>query len=448
MAETSLERYERLQAEREKRRAEEEKNKGSKGWLETANDYWLGGQGIKKGILEPAKEYWFGKDEGKEMNGALEEINVIPQRRLPERIPGGPRDPGGTPRGGPALSLPASPDAPGAVTPASTGSGGGAGNPMQMFESADPESVLTSAETAAKAAAKSGATADPQADEQKKKINESMAAQGMDPVKAYEEMRDQFSKRLETQYAKGEITKKQHKGLKNRWKNIFNVVPEEDMGLFLMDFGLRLAAHSADSDFGSAVGQAGIGALGGVQERKRYDQEMGLKRDEAAHGRAMDVTKLGMEGERNAALSKYYERVGSGSRAQQTIDTDQGLIEFNPETKKWQPVEVDGKRVKKSYSGDRGYQGEKFWLKQQLEGSGRPVEEVENLILGAKTPQERAQVLQDTLAKLKENYVARDRQGQRYSEYTRQQEAAWIAEMMQAADDAVSKYRQQGALPE
>lgn len=339
-------------------------------------------------------------------------------------------------------ALPASPSGqPNGATPASGGQpSGGAGNsttPTDLLTKTDPETVLKSAETSAKAAAKSGATDDSQADQQKKQLAESMAAQGMDPVKAYNELKDQYMTALDQRHESGEITRKQHSKMKDRWKNIFNVVPEEDFGLFLMDFGLRLAAHSASNSFGGAFGAAGVEALGGVQQRKAADQKAALDRDELAHKRALEG--VGMR-QKERELDIYEKRaVGSGGPA--TESTDKGLMFYNPETKQWEPIKHEGEVVHQTYAGDRGYQGEKFWMKNQLQGSNLSESEINNLLLGAKTPQERAQVLQDTLGKLKTEYAAKDSSGKFYRDYNREDEARWIADMMRAADDAVSQYR-------
>lgn len=205
------------------------------------------------------------------------------------------------------------------ATPAPGGQprSGGAGNPMQVLEQAGPEQALKTAEVSARAASKSGPTGGAEANKQKQQINQTMAEQGMDPKAGYQQLKDQISSELERQHQAGEIPKKKYTKLKDRWKNIFNVIPEEDMGLFLMDFGLRMMAHSGQGEaLGTSIGMAGQGALGGVQARQQAEQEGALKRDQMAHERAVDVAALGRRQPRGA----------------DTINTEQGVLVWN-ETK-------------------------------------------------------------------------------------------------------------------
>lgn len=356
--------------------------------------------------------------------------------------------PGG---GGGALMPQTGPPAPpaqrtsGATSPASAGSrNGGAGTttPMQMLESSDPESVIKSAEVAARTTSKSGATDDIEADAKKQKINESMAAQGMDPVQAYKELKDQYLTSLESKYQAGQIEKKHYTKLKDRWKNIFNIIPKEDFGLFLMDFGLRLTAASAENSFAGAFGQAGLGALQGSQERQRFEQAGALNRDQMAHERAMDTTKLEMEGRKTSALERYYER---GSAPQPTA-TDQGLTYWNPETKQWEFVKdpETGERVYQDFASRGGYNGRDAWLMEIGQRAGYDEQELLPMLLGADPPEERRQKFRELVLKMKgdSSYVDIDPIiGKRYKDFTREDINAWVEAMMQDESSASERAR-------
>jgi hypothetical protein len=158
---------------------------------------------------------------------------------------------------------------------------------------------------------------------------------------------------LRYQLDAGKITKRQYKGWKNKWKNIFNIVPEEDFGLFMMDFGLRMmAASGAGEALGTSMGMAGQGALAGVQERQRYDEGQTMEMEKMAGNEAWRQTQLSMT-------------------PPQTLETAEGIGQWNPNTQGYDPVPslTDPSKPALPYSSyNRPYSKEV--LANQLRASG------------------------------------------------------------------------------
>jgi hypothetical protein len=113
---------------------------------------------------------------------------------------------------------------------------------------------------------------------------------------------------------------------------------KEDWGLFLMDFGMRLAAASGswDSQLGSAMGEAGGGALGGVAARQQGALDEASAYNKEMRGTAMDIAKHRMgqgdqknimwteKGMYNVVTGKYQRDPEDGSIIQQGADADGG----------------------------------------------------------------------------------------------------------------------------
>lgn len=365
-----------------------------------------------------------------------------------------PAPPIGPPGSGPALGgagaqtmspAPPAQRTSGASSPASAGSSnGGAGTskqmtPVDMLTGAEPESVIKAAEVASRATGKSGATDDVEADAKKQKINESMAAQGMDPVEAYTELKDQYLTSLEQKHQAGQIDKKHYTKLTQRWKNIFNVVPKEDMGLFLMDFGLRLAAASAENSFGGAFGQAGLGALQGVQQRQQQEEAGALNRDQMAHERAMDMVGMRQTQQRLDTVNKGAPLETTTGIMQQGPDGKWGYI-TDPET---------GQPVMPSYAGAGGYRGEKAWLFSQLKSAHEDWDDAKimDTIInsGGMSLQERDAMWRKEFARLAESIINRDESGKSYSKYSDAEREEWVRRALHLQDQTMQQYQQENA---
>jgi hypothetical protein len=178
--------------------------------------------------------------------------------------------------------------APIGAAPASNGANGtqaGAGDLTQdrgsgtdRLKETGPIEGLNIATTSASAISNTGKTAgNKEAAAQKKEMNESMAAQGMSPEAGLKQLIDAEVKELNRLRKANDITPKQHKELKNRWKNIYNIIPKEDMGLFLMDFGFRMMAAGETMGSAAAIGTAGQGALQGQQMRRQAEEDLTIE---------------------------------------------------------------------------------------------------------------------------------------------------------------------------
>lgn len=113
---------------------------------------------------------------------------------------------------------------------------------------------------------------------------------------------------------------------------------KEDWGLFLMDFGMRLAAASGspDAQLGGAMGEAGSGALAGVAARQQGALDEASAYNEDLRGTAMDIAKHRMgqgdqknimwteKGMYNVVTGKYQRDPEDGSIIQQGADADGG----------------------------------------------------------------------------------------------------------------------------
>ena len=115
------------------------------------------------------------------------------------------------------------------------------------------------------------------------------------------------------------ITKEYNTKLKDRWKNIFNVIPREDFGMVLMDFGMR--AMMAGESMGSmgALGAAGSGALAGVAQRKEQGYQRGMEQEKMA----------GEEARADMATTRAQE--AEDKKGAETYNTTAGMFKVNPD---------------------------------------------------------------------------------------------------------------------
>ena len=153
--------------------------------------------------------------------------------------------------------------------------------------------------------------------DQKVKLNEVLIANGTNPQKALEQLRDQNLARYKLLEKEGAITKEFHTKLKDRWKNIFNVIPKEDFGMVLMDFGMR--AMMAGETMGSmaALGAAGSGALAGVAQRKEQDYQRGISQEKMAGEEA------------RADMNTATAAAAESKKLPETYDTRQGKFKVD-----------------------------------------------------------------------------------------------------------------------
>jgi len=92
----------------------------------------------------------------------------------------------------------------------------------------------------------------------------------------------------------------------------------QQLGMFMFQWGGLMMAN-ADKGFGGAMGMAGLGAMEGHMGR----EAQGALEEESQHKRALE--------------SREQERKESET-ASGTINTEQGVLKWNPETKKYEPM--------------------------------------------------------------------------------------------------------------
>ncbi len=270
-------------------------------------------------------------------------------RTFPVGGPGEPPPPGARPGPGLQVELIEAPgmEAPppttqpptAGATPAPTatdGTAGGAsfdpmqdrGTPEQQIDRMGPGEVEQAIESSAAHVANmqtgEGALDDPDLERarvtgRKDQINQTLAAQGANPQASLEQLRDRRLAEYDRMHKEGLIDKTQHTKLRDRWKNIFNIIPREDFGLVLMDFGFRAMMAGETMGSAAALGAAGMGALGGIQQRRQQEYERQVGAFEAADEAA------------RADLAMM-------QTPPETMDTEEGVMYWDTESQSWKPL--------------------------------------------------------------------------------------------------------------
>lgn len=156
--------------------------------------------------------------------------------------------------------------------------------------------------------------------DEKVKLTESLKSNGVNAESALKAKVDEKLARLNQLEKDGAITPETHTKLRDRWKNIFNVIPKEDFGMVLMDFGMRAMMAGETMGDMAAIGAAGSGALAGVAQRKEQDYKRG-------------VEQIGMAGEEaRADMGVATAAEAESKKGTDTINTDKGIMKYNPET--------------------------------------------------------------------------------------------------------------------
>lgn len=123
----------------------------------------------------------------------------------------------------------------------------------------------------------------------------------------------QFATGLERAKQDNNIDEKEYKQKKWALKNIYRHIKPEEMGLFLMDFGMRaMIAGESMGDLG-ALGAAGSGAMGALQERRRYSEEQRIAEEqrgvEAGERAAEDMVDAQKIAQKNRELDQFDEKL-------------------------------------------------------------------------------------------------------------------------------------------
>jgi len=213
--------------------------------------------------------------------------------------------------------------------------------------------------------------------DQKVKLNESLDAWGANPEKALNQLKNDNLKRLKQLEKEGAIDKKTYTNLRDRWKNIFNVIPKEDFGMVLMDFGMRAMMAGETMGSAAALGAAGSGALQGVQARKEQDYQRGVEQEKLAGDMA------------RADLSASTAALTASKKGSDTKDTQEGVMEWRDG--KWEYMEKlnpeTGKMERVMPSALAGRPPTDKWKIDRLVAGGMSPEKADRIILLGQDPQ-------------------------------------------------------------
>lgn len=199
---------------------------------------------------------------------------------------------------------------------------------------------------------------------QKAQLKETAKALGIDT--SLKQFADEVYDELRQAHEAKKIPKKQYTKLKDRWKNIFNIIDEDEMPLFLIDFGMRAMMAGEGMGDLAAIGAAGSGALGALQGRR----QMATEQDAALRKEAFE-TATGIYGAETDRMKAEADMMEAGQSA--LTETADGFI-YRDDEGRWQYVtttDAEGKEVRVKpplSSANRPYAAQQ--LQAQLEASG------------------------------------------------------------------------------
>lgn len=231
---------------------------------------------------------------------------------------------------------------------------------------------------------------------QAQEMTDSMKAQGADPTKAVAENLKMAEEEIDHVVQINDKPKKWGEKIKKRLRNVYNTIPEDEMGLFLMEFGMRAMMAGETMGSAAALGAAGSGALSSLQGRQQAEKT-----------RALDADKYANE---------------------------QGVAEFGALTDKQNAdsATMTAEARRDAYGADRSYQGEKVYLEQLFKKAGWSDQQIADHFTGKTSPAERRQILNDTLQKVAaaRPYDEDQITGKEFGAMKSADIEAWIDEMM------------------
>jgi hypothetical protein len=148
------------------------------------------------------------------------------------------------------------------------------------------------------------------------------------------EAKKEMNAAIEDMHGKGSLEKAYNEALERiGGERTFDPkLKREDWGLFLMDFGMRLAAASGawNSQLGGAMGEAGGAALQGMQGRQLAEQQRTVDYNEQQRKEALDFAKADVTNE--AALSDP-DNIMWTTEGGMNVRTGQPLMEPGTDTR-------------------------------------------------------------------------------------------------------------------
>lgn len=199
-------------------------------------------------------------------------------------------------------------------------------------------------------------------------ITNHLEATGVDVKKAGEQMLEQYEKSVDIDVINEKVSDKEGKKRKWAFRNVYNKIAPEEMGLFLIDFGLRAMMAGESMGTMGALGAAGSGALGALQQRR-----------EANEAKAVEDYKYGLErGDTEREFGLDERRVAAEEKRAETASTNAG----RPLLAQWQ----------RDFYKQIGYTDE----------------QIGEIIAGGATPQELIRESTERLYKEKERVAAKE----------------------------------------
>jgi hypothetical protein len=231
---------------------------------------------------------------------------------------------------------------------------------------------------------------------QAQELTESMKAQGADPSKAVADNLKMAEEEIDHTVKIGEKNKKWGNKIKKRLRNVYKRIPEDEMGLFLMEFGMRAMMAGETMGTMGALGAAGSGAMSSLQGRQQAEEDRALAADKYAN--------------------------------------EQGLAEFGALTDRQtaDAATMTAEARRDAYGADRSYQGEKVYLEDIFRKAGWNDKQIADHFSGKTSPSERRQILNDTLQKVAaaRPYDEDQITGKEFGAMKSADIEAWIDEMM------------------
>lgn len=244
---------------------------------------------------------------------------------------------------------------------------------------------------------------------QAQQMTDVMGQQGADPKKAGDAVIKMGEQEVDHLVETGEQKASWGKKIKKRLRNAYNTIPEDEMGLFLMEFGLRAMMAGETMGTMGALGAAGSGALTSLQGRQQAEADRSLAADKYAQ---------------EQGLAEY-----GALTDKQKADTDQ----MRAETDK-------GYKDALSKARGQGYNGEKVFLDNTMQTAGFSQQERTAILTGGLSIGEKTDRIIEQLQKkqLSAPYDTDPVTGKEYGEMTVDDMELYAAEIL-AMQERITK---------
>lgn len=251
---------------------------------------------------------------------------------------------------------------------------------------------------------------DPVAVAQAKQMTDLQEQQGIPADASKEELKAMTEEGLKRAEADGNVTKKEASKLRKRFNKVYETIHRDEMGLFLLDFGLRAMMAGESMGDMAAIGAAGSGAMGALQGR----------RAEAEQKRVDDA--------------KYAE--------------EQGLEQYGKETDRYEAETGRFSAEELAKRGALGYTGKEAWLAARYKKQGYTEEQINDILMGAEGTLASAQELGMKLTSLIANAGILDKfpvggEMVELKKMTPAQQSVWIQEQLQLQAEAANAFDRQ-----